>query len=69
MYKYFGVGLQVLEDADGMYARFLCWLPKYFLSMPSKHSLEVWPLEVLISSTRAPSRDNFGSSLSLHLVG
>lgn len=42
MYEYFGVGPQVREDVDGIYPRFLCWLPKYRLSTPSKCSLEVW---------------------------
>nr|POE61699.1 hypothetical protein CFP56_51905 [Quercus suber] len=42
MYEYFGVGLQVQEDVDGIYPRFLRWLPKYRLSTPSKRSLEVW---------------------------
>ena len=40
MFGYFGVGPQVREDVDGIYPRYLCWLPKYRLSMPSKHSLE-----------------------------
>ncbi|XP_065635420.1 uncharacterized protein LOC112003681 isoform X2 [Quercus suber] len=30
------------EDVDGIYPRFLRWLPKYRLSTPSKRSLEVW---------------------------
>ena len=41
MYEYFGVGAQVWEDVDGIYPRFLCWLPKYRLPTPSKRSLEV----------------------------
>ena len=36
------VGPQVQEDFDGIYPRFLRWLPKYRLSMPPKRSLEVW---------------------------
>ena len=36
------VGPQVQEDVDGIYPRFLHWLPKYRLSMPPKRSLEVW---------------------------
>ena len=39
MYEYFGVGLQLLEDVDDMFPRFLHWLPKYHLSMPPKRSL------------------------------
>ena len=42
MYEYFGVGPQVREEVDGIYPRFLHWLPKYCLSMPSRHSLEIW---------------------------
>ena len=45
MYEYFGVG-QVQEDVDGIYPRFLCWLPKYRLSTPSKRSLEVWRMVI-----------------------
>ena len=29
-----------------MYLRFLCWLRKYHLSTPSKHSLEVWHMVI-----------------------
>ena len=46
MYEYFGVGPQVREDIDGIYPRFLCWLPKYRLSTPSKCSLEVWRMVI-----------------------
>ena len=46
MYEYFGVGPQVREDVDGMYLRFLRWLPKYRLSTPSKRSLEVWRMVI-----------------------
>ncbi|KAK9984332.1 hypothetical protein SO802_033857 [Lithocarpus litseifolius] len=42
MYEYFGVGPQVLEDVGDMFPRFLHWLPKYRLSVPSKSSLQVW---------------------------
>ena len=42
MYEYFGVGPQVRDKVDGIYPRFLHWLPEYRLSTPSKHSLEVW---------------------------
>ena len=48
MYGYFGVGPQVREDVDGIYPRFLYWLPKYHLSMPSKCSLEVFFMEFCI---------------------
>ena len=46
MYEYFGVGPQVQEDVDRIYPRFLHWLPKYRLSTPSKHSLEVWRMVI-----------------------
>ena len=42
MYEYFGVGPQVQKDVDGINLRFLRWLPKYCLSIASKHSLEIW---------------------------
>ena len=29
-----------------MYPRFLCWLPKYCLSMPSKRSLQIWRMVI-----------------------
>ena len=38
----FWVGPQVLENVGDMYPRFLRWLSKYCLSMPSKRSLQVW---------------------------
>ena len=46
MYEYFGVSPQVWEDADVMYPWFLCWLPKYRLSTPSKCSLKVWRMVI-----------------------
>ena len=46
MYEYFGVNPQVREDVDRIYPRFLHWLPKYHLSTPSKHSLEVWRMVI-----------------------
>ena len=46
MYKYFGVGPQVLANVGDMYPRFLCWLPKYDLSTPSKRSLQVWHMVI-----------------------
>ena len=42
MYEYFGVDPQVREEVDGIYPRFLHWLPKYRLLTPSKRYLEVW---------------------------
>ncbi|KAL4607197.1 hypothetical protein ACB092_09G157300 [Castanea dentata] len=42
MFDYFGFGPQVREKVDDIYPRFLRWLPKYRLSTPSRHSLEVW---------------------------
>jgi len=42
MYKYFGVGPQLLEDVDDMFPRFLRWLPKYCLSTSPKCSLQAW---------------------------
>ena len=42
MYEYFGVDPQVREEVDGIYPRFLHWLPKYCLLTPSKRYLEVW---------------------------
>ena len=46
MYEYFGVGLEIQEKATGIFPRFLCWLPKYCLSPPSRCSLEVWCLVI-----------------------
>jgi len=46
MYEYFGVGPQVLADVGDMYPKFLCWLPKYCLSTPSKRSLQVWHMVI-----------------------
>ena len=42
MYEYFGVDPEILEKVDDIYSRFLRWLPKYHLSMPSRCSLEIW---------------------------
>ena len=41
MYEYFGVGLEIREEVNEIYPRFLYWLPKYRLSTPSKRSLEI----------------------------
>ena len=46
MCEYFRVGPQVLANVGDMYPRFLCWLPKYCLSMPSKRSLQIWRLVI-----------------------
>ena len=35
MYEYFGVGLEIQEKFTGIFPRFLCWLPKHRLSIPS----------------------------------
>ena len=40
--SHFGVDPQVREEVDGIYPRFLHWLPKYCLLTPSKRYLEVW---------------------------
>ena len=42
MYEYFGVGPKIREEVNDIYPRYLRWLPKYRLSMPSRHSLEIW---------------------------
>ena len=42
----FGVGLQIWEEVDDIYPRFLHWLPKYRLSTPSKRSLEIWHMVI-----------------------
>ena len=41
MYEYFGVGPEIREEVAGIFPRFLRWLPKYRLSTPSRHSLEI----------------------------
>ena len=46
MYEYFGVGPKILEEATGIFPRFLCWLPKYRLSPPSRRSLEICRLVI-----------------------
>ena len=42
MYEYFGVGPEIQEEVAGIFPRFLHWLPKQHLSMPSRRSLEIW---------------------------
>ena len=42
MYEYVGVGLEIREEVVGIFPRFLRWLPKQHLSMPSRRSLEIW---------------------------
>ena len=46
MYEYFWVSPKVLEDVGDMYLWFLHWFPKYHLSTPSKHSLQVWRMVI-----------------------
>ena len=46
MYEYFGVGSQIREEVDDIYPRFLRWLPKHRLPMPSRHSLEIWHMVI-----------------------
>jgi len=46
MYKYFGIGPKIREEVAGIFPRFLRWLPKYRLSIPSRHSLEIWRLVI-----------------------
>ena len=57
MHAYFGVGPQVQEEVNDIYPRFLRWLPKNHLSMPSKHSLEIWRMVIdnLIVDGLSPS--------------
>ena len=46
MYEYFGVGLEIQEEVNDIYPRFLHWFPKYHLSTPSKCSLEIWRMVI-----------------------
>ena len=46
MYEYFGVGPEIREEVASIFPRFLRWLPKYRLSTPSRHSLEIWRLVI-----------------------
>ena len=46
MYEYFGVGPKIREEVNDIYPRYLRWLPKYRLSMPSRHTLEIWRMEI-----------------------
>ena len=46
MYEYLGVGPEIREEVVGIFPRFLRWLPKYRLSIPSRHSLEIWCLVI-----------------------
>ena len=41
MYEYLGVGPKIWEEVNGIFPRFLHWLPKHRLSTPSRHSLEI----------------------------
>ena len=44
MYEYFEVDPKIGEEVDGIFPRFLRWLPKHRFSIPSKRSLEIWCL-------------------------
>ena len=46
MYEYFGVGSEIQEEVTVIFPRFLHWLPKHRLSIPSRHSLELWRLVI-----------------------
>ena len=46
MYEYFGVCLEIREEVVGIFPKFLRWLPKHYLSILSKHSLEIWRLVI-----------------------
>ena len=46
MYEYFRVGLEIQEEVGGIFPRFLHWLPKHRLSIPSMRSLEIWCLVI-----------------------
>ena len=46
MYEYFGIGPKIQEEVASLFPRFLRWLPKYRLSIPSRHSLEIWCLVI-----------------------
>ncbi|KAK9997566.1 hypothetical protein SO802_022252 [Lithocarpus litseifolius] len=46
MYEYFGVGLEIWEEINDIFPRFLCWLPKHRLSTSSRRSLEIWCLVI-----------------------
>ena len=46
MYEYLGVGPEIREEVVGIFPRFLHWLPKHRLSLPSRRSLELWCLVI-----------------------
>ena len=46
MYEYFRVGPEIQEEVVGIFPRFLRWLPKHHLSIPSRCSLEIWRLVI-----------------------
>ena len=46
MYEYFGVGPEIREEVAGIFPRFLHWLPKRHLSIPSRSSLEIGHLVI-----------------------
>ena len=56
MHEYFGVGPEIREEFTSIFSRFLRWLPKHCLSMPSRRSLEIWHLVIdnLIANEVSP---------------
>ena len=46
MYEYFGVSPEIREEVTSIFPRFLRWLPKHRLSLPSRRSLELWCLVI-----------------------
>ena len=46
MYEYFRVSPKIREEVNDIFPRFLCWLPKHHLSMPSKCSLKIWQMMI-----------------------
>ena len=46
MYEYFGVGPEIWEEVTSIFPRFLRWLRKHRLSIPSRRSLEIWRLVI-----------------------
>ena len=46
MYEYFGVGPEIRGEVNDIFPRFLRWFPRYRLSTPSRHSLEIWRMVI-----------------------
>ena len=46
MYEYFGVGPEIRGEVNDIFPRFLRWFPRYRLSTPSRHSLEIWHMVI-----------------------